>query len=73
MNYDCFTFFNEEDLLRIRLEEHNSFIDKFIIIEMNATHSGIKKSQNFDLNKFKDFESKIEYYFLDISLMDYLP
>lgn len=42
MTYDCFTFFNELDLLDLRLHEHDDFIDKFIILEGDRTFPGKK-------------------------------
>ena len=41
MIYDCFTFFNELDLLEIRLNVLSQVVDKFVIVEMNRTHSNI--------------------------------
>lgn len=70
MNIDTFMYFNEEDLLRIRLREHDSFIDKFVITELNQTHSGISKSQSFDIDKYKEFKDKIVYKFIDYNLIN---
>lgn len=63
MLYDCFTFFNEIDLLEIRLNEHAKFVDKFIVTEANKTHSGIEKPFLYEQHKekFKEFEDKIIY------------
>jgi len=58
-------YFNEDDLLKIRLREHDEFIDKFIIIELNETHSGVPKVANFNIDKFKEYKEKIVYKFLD--------
>ena len=61
MIYDCFTFFNELDLLEIRLHELYNVVDKFVIIEADRTHSNLPKPFYYDLNKdrFKQFEDKI--------------
>lgn len=40
---DCFPFFNEKELLELRLNLLKDFVDEFIISELNYTHSGIKK------------------------------
>jgi beta-1,4-mannosyl-glycoprotein beta-1,4-N-acetylglucosaminyltransferase len=63
MIYDCFPFFNELDLLEIRLHEHTKFADKFIITEANKTHSGIIKPFLFEQNikRYKQFKDKIIY------------
>ena len=43
MVYDCFTFFNEFDLLEIRLNVLNEVVDKFVLVEMGWTQTKIKK------------------------------
>ena len=40
---DCFPFFNEEELLELRVHLLNEHVDEFIISELNYTHSGNKK------------------------------
>ncbi len=47
--YDCFTFYNEFDILELRLQEHWDHVDKFVIAEANTTHQGTLK--NSYLNK----------------------
>lgn len=37
MIYDCFTFFNELDLLEIRLNILSSVVDKFVLVEADKT------------------------------------
>jgi len=63
MIYDCFTFFNELELLNIRLEELSPHVDYFIIAEADKTHSGKKKEFIFLKNKnlFKKWDKKIIY------------
>jgi len=39
---DCFPFFNELDILRMRLELLSEHVDKFLICESDVTHSGEK-------------------------------
>ena len=59
--YDCFTFYNEYDLLELRLKEHWDHVDYFVIAEANKTHQGYDKplllEENW--NRFKDFHDKI--------------
>ena len=59
--YDVFTFFNEIDLLKLRLEMLGPYVDKFVIIECVETFSGKPKPLYFEENKhlFKDYEDKI--------------
>lgn len=69
MIYDCFTFFNELDLLDIRLNYLNDYVDKFVLVEMGKTHSGNDKPMYFDENKalFEKFLDKI----IHIKIEDY--
>lgn len=61
-------FLNEIDLLDIRINELNTIVDKFVIVEFNYSMSGIKKDFIFLKNKdrFKKFESKIDYHPIEI-------
>ena len=63
MVYDCITFFNELDLLEIRLNTLSSVVDKFIIAEATRTHSGKPKDLVFDRcrDRFADFADRITY------------
>lgn len=61
MIYDGFMFFDELDLLEIRLHELDGFVDKFIVVEADTTFSGNPKPLIFQENSrlFTQFESKI--------------
>ena len=59
--YDCFMYNNEDELLEIRLNVLNKFINKFIIVESLYDHQGKKKKLNFNINKFSKFKKKIRY------------
>jgi len=61
--YDCFTFFNEIELLKFRLEFLYEHVDKFIISEANITFSGQQKPFYFSEHKreFSRWINKIEY------------
>lgn len=52
---------NEIDLLNIRLNILNKYVDYFVIIESAETHSGKKKNLSFDISKFSEFNNKIIY------------
>ena len=43
MVYDCFQFFNELDILKLRMHVLNDVVDKFVISEATVTFSGEKK------------------------------
>lgn len=49
---DAFTFYNEFDILQLRLEYLNDIVDYFIISESNYTHSG--KPKPYYLNEVLD-------------------
>lgn len=61
MVYDCFQFFNELDILKLRLQVMSSVVDKFVISEATETFSGMKKPLYYEENKemFADFADKI--------------
>lgn len=67
MIYDCFTFFNELDLLEIRLNVLNAYVDKFVIVEATRTFTNNEKPLYYEQNKqrFKQFEEKIIHIVLD--------
>lgn len=58
---DCFTFYNEIDLLKLRLTELNDFVDFFVLSESLHTHRGRKKNSIYLENKgqFSKFNEKI--------------
>lgn len=54
--YDCFTFFNEIELLMMRLDSLYDYVDYFVIVELNQTHRGVPKEYNF--LKYRHFFEK---------------
>ena len=38
--FDCFMYFDEDLLLDLRLNILDKFVDKFVIVESNLTHTG---------------------------------
>jgi beta-1,4-mannosyl-glycoprotein beta-1,4-N-acetylglucosaminyltransferase len=65
--YDCFQFFNELDILKIRLNVLNSVVDRFVISESDETFSGLKKPLYYEENKemFAEFADKIIHVVVD--------
>lgn len=61
MIYDCFTFFNELELLELRLHELAPVVDRFVLVEATRTHSNLEKPLYFEQNKqrFAQFLPKI--------------
>jgi beta-1,4-mannosyl-glycoprotein beta-1,4-N-acetylglucosaminyltransferase len=64
---DCFTFYNELDLLTYRLNILNKIVDYFVIVESTHTHVGKEKKLFFDENKhlFEQFSEKIIHIIVD--------
>lgn len=71
--YDIFMFDDEFDLLDLKLEELDDFVDYFIIIESNKTHSGLNKELNFKKNKdnYIKYEHKIIHLICDFDTEEY--
>jgi beta-1,4-mannosyl-glycoprotein beta-1,4-N-acetylglucosaminyltransferase len=67
MIYDCFTFFNELELLELRLHELANIVDKFVLVEATKTHSNKPKSLHYLENRvqFSEFHDKIIHVVVD--------
>lgn len=65
MIIDCFPFFDELDLLEIRLNELKDVVDMFVLTESTKTFTGIHKPLYFKENKdrFKEFNIVNTTYF----------
>ncbi|CUH94497.1 hypothetical protein P22_0563 [Propionispora sp. 2/2-37] len=65
--YDCFTFFNEFELLELRINLLNNVVDYFVLVEANKTHKNETKKFNFEKNKnrFMEYLNKIIYIKVD--------
>ena len=74
MILDCFTFFNELDLLEGRLEYLYSHVDFFILTEANLTFAGNPKPMHFrnNLKRYKQYLDKVLYWplWLDKTALD---
>ena len=71
MLIDAFTYFNEKELVELRLKYLNPIVDYFVVIESNITFTGKKKKWNFPeilKNNLKEFSNKIQYHQLDIDI-----
>jgi len=66
--YDCFQFFNEENILDLRLNILDEYVDFFVIAESTTDHQGNEKKLYFDINKFKKFQNKIIYLVVEDTL-----
>ena len=61
MIYDCFSYWDEDLLLDLRLNILNKIVDYFVIVEGNKTWQNNPKKLRFDINKFSSFKKKIIY------------
>lgn len=66
---DTFLFFNEYDLLELRLKTLYSTVDYFVIIEYDSTFSGKSKEFNLELNKsrYQKYWDKVKYFKFSMS------
>ncbi|TRM69180.1 glycosyltransferase family 17 protein [Schizophyllum amplum] len=63
---DAVLMSSELDLLEVRLNELDSVVDRFFILESNATFTGLPKETYFEKNRerFAKFKNKIEYHLI---------
>ena len=63
MVYDCFTFYNEFELLELRLKSLWNVVDYFVIVEADKTHANKPKPYYFweRQNDFREFFPKIRH------------
>jgi len=61
--FDCFPFFNELDLLEVRLHELRNVVDIFVLVEATLTTKGQPKPLYFDdsRQRFRPFLDKIRH------------
>jgi len=51
----------EDMLLKLRINELNRFVDKFVISEASYHHDGTKKKLKFNIKNYQEFKNKINY------------
>ena len=61
MIYDCFSYWDEDLLLELRLNILEKYIDFFVIVEGNKTWQNNPKNLRFNINNFTKFKNKIIY------------
>ena len=61
MIYDCFSYWDEDLLLDLRLNILDKYIDNFVIVEGNRTWQNNYKKLRFNIKKFSKFKDKIIY------------
>lgn len=72
MIFDCFTFFNELDILEVRLNELYNVIDRFVLVEATETFQGNPKPLYFleNRDRFKEFADKIIHIVVEFPARD---
>ena len=72
--FGCFMFFNELELLELRLMELYDTVDHFVLVEANKTHTGKEKPYLFEEHKtaFQPYLDKIIHVKVD-DLPSYSP
>lgn len=73
MIIDCFTFFNEFDLLEGRLEYLYNHVDYFVIVEADVSFTGKPKEFNYakNINRYRKYQDKILYFPISIDVSGY--
>ena len=59
--YDCFSYWDEDLLLELRLSILDKFVDYFVIVEGNKTWQNNAKKLRFKIDNFSKYKKKIIY------------
>jgi beta-1,4-mannosyl-glycoprotein beta-1,4-N-acetylglucosaminyltransferase len=59
--YDCFSYWDEDLLLELRLNILNNYVDYFVIVEGNKTWQNNSKKFRLNVKNFSKFKNKIIY------------
>jgi len=73
MLVDAFIFYNEKELVELRVKYLNDLVDYFVVIEADVTHQGKKKDWNFPSildGSLRKFSNKIKYYKVNINMKE---
>lgn len=68
--FDCFKFFNELELLDLRIMVLDDLVDHYVLVEANKSHTG--KSKGFIFEQNKDMFSKYLHKIIHVKV-NYLP
>ena len=63
--FDCFMYFDEDQVLDLRLNVLYQNVDYFVIVESTYNHKGEKRNLLFNSQKFEKFNDKIIYLVYD--------
>src|SRR3990167_9547171 len=72
MVIDAFNYAGEEDILEIRLNVLDPYVDQFVIVEADTTFSGLPKPLFYSQQeeRFKQFAHKIKYCVINQEALD---
>lgn len=75
MIVDCFTFYNELEILKKRLRYLDSIVDKFVLVESTVTHRGEPKELYYEKHKddFSQWSHKIVHIIVNDNPQDKNP
>ena len=59
--FDCFSYWDEDLLVDLRLNILNQYVDFFVIVEGNKTWQNNPKELRFNIENFEKFKDKIIY------------
>ena len=65
MIYDCFSYWDEDLLLDLRLNILNNYVDYFVIVEGDKTWQNNPKKFRLNIDNYKKFKDKIIYIKVD--------
>ena len=62
MIYEFFSFYNEFDMLELKLQEHAPYVDQFVITESNKTYNQIDKPHRLEQQwqRYSKWHNKIK-------------
>ncbi len=65
--FDCFVFYNELELLELRLNELNEVVDYYVLVESRKTFTGLDKVLVFaeNKNRFSEYLDRIIHVVID--------
>lgn len=69
--FDCFCFFNELDLLRLRLETLESIVDVFVVVEATKTFTGREKPLHLKPRDLGKLSKKVRHVVIDSFPFDF--
>ena len=72
MIIEYFSFYNEFDMLELKLQEHAPYLDQFVITESNRTYNQIEKPYRLEQqwDRYAQWHDKIKYVKFDAQGLD---